>query len=529
MNKQGVIATWGRLGLQLKLTLLIQGLLLVVLLAAQMGFSQWLQEQTLREATDKAKVVADGVNNALNTLMVTKVDDTDVISDAKARETFITKMNVSDRLKELRVMRSKGVIDEFGEGLPSEQPKDDLDRAAIATGKAQITLTRDSNGQASLRAVIPSIGYKEFRGSNCLKCHGVEEGTVLGAVSVTTDVQPEMDSIERMNLVVWIGQIALQVILFFAISAIVRRQLAQLGAQPRDVADLAQRIAAGDLSADISLKTGDSKSVMAQMRFMQDSLTSMVRDVRKGARGVANASGEIANGNRDLSGRTEQQVDALEKTASSMEQLGTTVSNNAQSAQKASELVQKAAVIAERGGKEVSLVVSTMEGINESSQRINSIIGVIDSIAFQTNILALNAAVEAARAGEQGRGFAVVASEVRSLAQRSSEAAREIKQLIETSVERVEQGATQVNKAGATMSDVVKAVENVKQLITDIAEASTQQAQGVAQVGDAITQMDRTTQQNANMVQHMATATDNLQSLADELVRSVEVFRLRGR
>jgi methyl-accepting chemotaxis protein len=251
-----------------------------------------------------------------------------------------------------------------------------------------------------------------------------------------------------------------------------------------------------------------------------------VHTVRQGAEGVASASSEIAQGNNDLSARTEQQASALQQTASSMEELSAQVQHNAESAQQANQLAASASGVAVQGGEVMDRVVQTMKAINGASQRISDIIGTIDGIAFQTNILALNAAVEAARAGEQGRGFAVVASEVRSLAGRSADAAREIKRLISDSVERVELGTTLVDEAGATMSQVVSSIRRVTDIVGEISSASREQAAGVSQVGLAVTQMDTATQQNAALVEQMAAAAGSLKSQASDLVGTVSLFVL---
>ncbi|MCW2313871.1 methyl-accepting chemotaxis protein [Rhodoferax antarcticus] len=289
----------------------------------------------------------------------------------------------------------------------------------------------------------------------------------------------------------------------------------------------AQRIGEGDLSQNLPQDGKDEIGhLMQALAKMQASLANVVHDVRQGSESVSTASAEIAQGNQDLSSRTESQASALEETAASMEELSSTVKQNADNARQANQLAVSASQVAEQGGAVVAEVVDTMRGINEASRKIADIISVIDGIAFQTNILALNAAVEAARAGEQGRGFAVVASEVRSLAGRSAEAAKEIKLLINASVERVETGSALVDKAGVTMADVVTSIKRVTDIMGEISAASTEQSLGVGQVGEAVIQMDQVTQQNAALVEEMAAAASSLRSQAQALVQTVAVFKL---
>jgi methyl-accepting chemotaxis protein len=295
----------------------------------------------------------------------------------------------------------------------------------------------------------------------------------------------------------------------------------------REAVNTAQAVASGDLSQDILVQGRDEVSQLQQaLGDMVQQLRGVVSEVRRGVDSVGTASSQIAQGNADLSQRTEEQAANVQQTAASMEELTSTITQNASTAQEASRLALRAADAASQGGEVVARVVQTMEGITSSSRRVNDIIGVIDGIAFQTNILALNAAVEAARAGDQGRGFAVVASEVRSLAQRSATAAKEIKQLIACSVEQVDNGASQVGEAGRAMQDIVHEVRRVSALINEISEASHQQAMGVAQVGDAIQQLDTVTQQNAALVEEAAAAADSMRQQASKLTEVVGVFRV---
>jgi methyl-accepting chemotaxis protein len=311
-----------------------------------------------------------------------------------------------------------------------------------------------------------------------------------------------------------------------AATVITRGLLKQLGGEPSYTAKIATSIAEGDLSIAIDTKSSDRGSLLAEMKQMRNSLVDIVSQVRRGTQTITTASREIAAGNVDLSSRTELQASSLEKTASAMEELTSTVKQNADNAREANQLAATASDVARKGGEVVSQVVGTMGEINSSASKIADIIGVIDGIAFQTNILALNAAVEAARAGEQGRGFAVVASEVRNLAQRSAAAAKEIKTLIGDSVEKIGRGSKLVGQAGVTMEEVVDSVKRVTNIMSEIANASAEQSAGIEQVNLSIIEMDGMTQQNAALVEEAAAAFQSLQDQAAELQRVVSIFKL---
>jgi methyl-accepting chemotaxis protein len=331
----------------------------------------------------------------------------------------------------------------------------------------------------------------------------------------------------RASAVWWVAAgMGLSALLATIFAIIVTRSVSR----PANLAvEAATQIANGDLTHTIPPAGKDEMGVlMAALEQMRGNLNQVVQRVRHNAESVATASEEISSGTTDLSSRTEEQASALQQTAASMEQLSSTVRQNADSAQQANQLALNASQVAAQGGDVVGEVVENMRTITSSSRKISDIIGVIDSIAFQTNILALNAAVEAARAGEQGRGFAVVASEVRSLAQRSAEAAKEIKQLITHSVDSVTAGTALVDRAGTTMQDVVSSIRRVTDLVGEISAASTEQSQGVSQVGEAITQMDTATQQNAALVEESAAAAESLKRQAQELVQAVSHFRTTG-
>tara|TARA_R110002012_G_scaffold5133_11_gene23483 strand:+ start:8561 stop:10189 length:1629 start_codon:yes stop_codon:yes gene_type:complete len=332
------------------------------------------------------------------------------------------------------------------------------------------------------------------------------------------------DAQYRTSLLITLGLGVIAVLVSIAVAIIITRGITR---PLNQAVNQAKAVAEGDLSESIEPSSNNEiGQLLLAQKTMVHSLAKVVLEVRSNAENVATASAQIAQGNVDLSQRTEEQASALEETSASMEEMGSSALQNADNAGSANQLASNASVVAKQGGDVVGQVVQTMREINDSSSQISDIVGVIDGIAFQTNILALNASVEAARAGEQGRGFAVVASEVRNLAQRSAEAAKEIKLLIGASVERVAQGSTLADQAGVTMHDIVTSIQHVSDIVGEISSASSEQSKAVGQVSQAITQIDQTTQQNAALVEESATAAASLRGQADDLVAAVAQFKL---
>jgi len=406
----------------------------------------------------------------------------------------------------------KAVADSTALALTNWDKLKTLSRASLADGDKVEEARRLFTGKSErlFKATMSAID-KEWEFKSATAAQLTEKGSAVYALSLS----------------LLAGACALAVALGVGAAWVVVRSIsAQMGGEPTDVARIALSIAEGNLDSAVHTRTGDHSSVMAAMATMRERLASLVGAVRLSSDSIASGSAEIASGNADLSHRTESQAGDLQRTVASMEQLTQTVKHNADTAEEASRLATSAAGAATAGGQAVAQVVSTMQGIAASSRTISDITGVIDGIAFQTNILALNAAVEAARAGEQGRGFAVVAAEVRSLAHRSAEAAKEIKKLISDNVGKVEAGTQQVNAAGEAIQAIVDQVRHVSDLIVEIHNATAAQYQGISEVSGAISRMDQVTLQNAALVEQSSAAADSLRQQAARLADVVGVFRL---
>ncbi|MFY3934374.1 methyl-accepting chemotaxis protein [Achromobacter xylosoxidans] len=475
-----------------------------------------------------------GINRAITEQTWTKanaINIIDVTTRANARANLELIVNTDPRTAETlfaRIDTNRKTIDQALETLrPLFRTEDERQKLRLledvrgryvksfqGVGALLKRGERDAARQRLLEETLPLLDGLQDRVIEISRIQSAE------MVDAGADSQRVIDNAGMLNLILSAMAVVLGGLFAWRVSKSITAPLAQ-------AVSVAETVARGDLGQPIHAVTRDETGrLLRALHDMQDKLAGAVRTIRAGSETISSAAGQIAAGNTDLSSRTEEQAASLEETAASMEELASTVKQNADNARQANQLAASASEVAQRGGAVVSAVVSTMGDISASSRKISEIVSVIDGIAFQTNILALNAAVEAARAGEQGKGFAVVAGEVRSLAQRSAQAAREVKTLIEASVSKVAEGAGQAENAGTTMQEVVASVKRVTDIMGEIAAASQEQASGIEQVNRAVSQMDEVTQQNAALVEEAAAAAGSMQDQAHALVRAVGVFRL---
>ena len=550
----GISNWWRRIGLQFKLQILIQGFLIVILVAAQQWIAVRFENQVLRAAEAQATTIADGAINGLNTLMLTKIGDDDVISDKASRALFIKKMGASDRIREMRIVRGKGVTDEFDAGLPEEQPVDDLDRSVLAGGKTEHRMISDGKGGTLLRTVVPFIASKNFRTTNCLRCHGVDEGAVLGAASVVVDVNDDLARIRSIDTWIWIGQGALQIVLFFVVGVIVRRLLSQLGGEPAYATEISRRIAAGDLSVDVALRPGDESSLLANMRNMQEHLRSLVGHVLANARELTDAVAHLASSAQQVAATSQEQNEATVAMAAAIEEITVSIATVADNASHAQKVATEAGQLSDEGAGRVRDAVGELSKITASvghstqmirqldgkSREISNIVDVIKDIADQTNLLALNAAIEAARAGDQGRGFAVVADEVRKLAERTTVSTQEIATMIgaiqqstQSSVQDmdlssalVQEGMRMAERSGESMTQIEASTGKVQGAVDEISSALREQTQAANLLAQEVEKIAQKSEKNSFLANQSSGAAGNLEEQALKLRQAVERFKV---
>ncbi len=503
-----------RLWVQLLLTV---GLALALVWAAVIGWQSHVnRNNAIAQARDFSLSMHEATMAGLTGMMVT--------GTIAQRAVFLDQIKQLNAIREVQVVRGDAVAKVFGPGEASAPRPDAVEQQVLASGKAYIAVEHDAQGEY-LRAVRPTVALKNYLGKDCTTCHQVAEHTVLGVVSMKMSLDQVnaalAEQLATSILAALITCIPVLLVIYPFIRKVVTRPLEQGIA-------VARHIATGDLTRSVDARSSNEiGSLLQSLQHMGGNLSQLLAQVRGGTRTITGAARQLADGNRDLSARTDAQAQSLQAATASMATLTDAVRRNAERAAQADQQASVASNVAERGGQMVAQVVERMDAIQTSSARIADITSVIDSIAFQTNILALNAAVEAARAGEQGRGFAVVASEVRMLAKRSADAAGEIKRLIDTSVSEVDSGTRLVRETGTTMAEVVHNVRQVNAIIGGISSASSEQIGDIERVGHEITQLDDVTRRNAALVDEATRSTTALHEQAQTLQRLVSTFRLK--
>jgi len=537
---------WSKLSLKNKLQIPIQLILLVVMILAQRVALDEFEQRVLEEARQKAAVSADGVLNGLNMLMLNGT-----IGDPAQRALYVEKMGASDRMLDLRVIRGKPVQDQYGQGLPSEQATDEMDRMALTSPKEQSKLI-DQNGRQSLRVVVPFIAKKDFRGTDCLMCHAVAEGTVAGAASITLDVSEEFEVMHKANMVMWVAQIIIQVFLYFVIGWLI-------GSVTRPVRELQQAMlvmqADGDLSKRVTVRSEDEIGQAATaFNGLIDGFANIIRQVLANAGTVSGTATQLSASSLQIAQGSQAQSEAAASTAAAVEEITVSINSVAANTEDVRKLSEKSLQQTEQGNQSVTAMIGEISRVQEAVNQIaGSVKEFVDStraiagmtqqvkeIADQTNLLALNAAIEAARAGEQGRGFAVVADEVRKLAEKSAKSASEIDKVTNSLNQKSTQVEATVQAGLHSLHATQEQIGRVSAMLTEAGEAVTKSSHGVSDIAASVGEQSLASNEIAHNVEkiaqmseenHAAVESNNqdivrLEQLARELQAAVSRFKV---
>jgi methyl-accepting chemotaxis protein len=526
-------AWWNGLSLKSKLQLPIQLLLLVVMIVAQRAILDKYESGILESAREKALVSADGVLNGLNMLMINGI-----ISQEDQRELFIKKMGASNKVNELRVIRNKPVQDQFGPGMPSEQPVDALDRAALESAKAQTSL-QEKEGQHALRVVVPFIAKKEFRGTNCLMCHMVPEGTVNGAASITLDMNDEFALMQRANYVLWAAQLVLQVFLYFVIGWLIGLVTRPIRALQQTMLTMQE---SGDLSKRVVISSRDEVGQTSQaFNDLAQSFQMIVSQVSGHAEQVANSAHSLAKDAEDMLQSSQQQSVAADAVAIAVEQVSGSIGVVAEGAGQVRTLSNQSLERANHGQRTLQSMLQELNGVESavreiasavgdfvrSTQNITSMTQQVRDIAEQTNLLALNAAIEAARAGEQGRGFAVVADEVRKLATKSlGDQSAQVEKTVLRGISALQSSQAHVLEVTTVLTDANASVDGVNRGLEDISDSINKQRDASHEIAGNVDRIAAMAKQSNEVIKRTVVSVEVMEALSENLSQTVHRFKV---